>query len=1617
MPINPNRKNAGYRPTRNTDVGPNQQHFKSNYIEVLRRIVPEFYEETEYSLFGEEEDLQYNVLARLLSLASNLSSVINTPETSQASALSGNQALIPYFVPFNNLTNVSPQSFENHILRPYNKTFNDFPNVSDFSSFLITSALPETHLNHVTPSFASNYEAIVDNTVSSVALVQDKLIEELGFAYFLNTSGLVTDNNSIAPSSVLLSSLNEDLYYGQHFTTETGVSDLVKWLALNVQGGGEAWGTAGANYISPPFNAPSSTYADNYWASGGQLVSSLDTLVKVWVNEDDPNSLYFRDIVNASLLGLNVSRMENAGPMGKMLKALAYAFYDVKNTVRDVQFLLDIEECPEEFLQYLGRYLGWTFFTTDPAKWRDQLKQAIFLYKSKGTRQALANAVNMVIPSSVYNVNAETSGLQELWESYFPNLIYYTIKTETNFATDPASYLSLAKAWQRRFDSSGIKIGTKPYDPVNPDNNARYIVDFILTYLNITDPYLLIGTEPVSSTAYIAGQVSSTGDISKGKYFYRGYNFQIPPWEEHRFYQNCTLTEPLVRSMSSLMSRPIENLGLGIETSSCHQVAEYIVSSIGIKNQNGFLEPGFGDNNSFKFMSSSLNLPYNYGTIIREGNIDGMSVFDYWNAKSSEVHSKFSLSSIDFTRDDYIDLSRTKLGRKGIPTIIDIFRQFAPFHALNKIFVGSGIDEHYGGRRNAPGDDDPTSAWSGTNDLQIINTIQSDADQFNSSYAYDGFPGTQAPDHGYFSSVGISPSVYNPKQARWIPSATLLSDGYFWSGGTITGPSALKALTDLPRTAGRRKNLKYKFIGWAQNREGLNQPGPTDYFLTGTNTERSLEIPGFVPKGFDFSAQQYVSTSGSLSSVYSQYNTSATPFFEFAGSSNFPVRAVSDYNTNASSWNQYRDVFGSQILRALTQIFVTRSKSDSRWLDFSNASFQNFKFGREIIALYQEYNTKFNRQLLNVVPGATLQPRQDYAGGFNILAHVFGPGLFNNNFSIKGGIISNMSAIALNQRSASISSLNYDWSSVVATQAIGEDFHLHTSDGNGKDLSEGILQAGAYGTYFHPLDVFEAPNQIVFSNGTLLSGIEMVCPAVNSIAVWNAPENESYNVDNIKPNGLTLIQRHNTDNVREGMRVRFPLNGNMNYSYNGQFKFPPLDDALQNAALSSIAGWRLVDKFRAPNIAQYDGNRTIAPGRQAILMETPGTSALPAVYLSSKGRGNINSAGTKPLGNQDNPALVTVVETTDRQTPKNLRDLEPNTRYSITLEASSTFSTGNPSIVGALFNVTKGKHWNGTSWASNTVALSGNDVFVLTSGTNPLTAAAQETETWKEYTTDFTTDYTFEKGDSYQLWTLPINATNTAVHTIGVRDIRTHFKGPLQATKSFYGGDGNKLFAEQEYKLGVRARVANINQGLSGVDERLQVRVVVEQKPFVGNGWNKVAKSWAYNWGTKSWDDTATTERNEMWKALDVTSTTAKGQEFGLEFNTFNSRTPLRYFALDGPLNGYFTSAGPVHDSNSVYYIEIGKPTNTGLNNGVTLLDTNLINKNYNIYAADYTRKDFRDVFEFFDDLNNTKSSRDAQDSSGTYLTHGGSRNEYLQYWGGSHSATDGVYGFVDNER
>ena len=198
-----------------SDKGVGQEHFKANYIEVIKRIVPEYYEQTEYNLFGSEEDLQYRVLGSILHLASNISSLIGAPTTYnlQSSAFSGNESFIPYCVPFNNLTNVTPATYENYVLRPLGKTFGSFRDKEEFSNFLLTSALPHTEFNNVSEFFGSSFSSIVDPGVTTMSGVANTLIDQLGWVYFLNTSGSVVDSNSVPVSSFLYSSLLDNTYY------------------------------------------------------------------------------------------------------------------------------------------------------------------------------------------------------------------------------------------------------------------------------------------------------------------------------------------------------------------------------------------------------------------------------------------------------------------------------------------------------------------------------------------------------------------------------------------------------------------------------------------------------------------------------------------------------------------------------------------------------------------------------------------------------------------------------------------------------------------------------------------------------------------------------------------------------------------------------------------------------------------------------------------------------------------------------------------------------------------------------------------------------------------------------------------------------------------------------------------------------------------------------------------------------------------------------------------------------------------------------------------------------------------------------------------------------------
>jgi hypothetical protein len=973
--------------------------------------------------------------------------------------------------------------------------------------------------------------------------------------------------------------------------------------------------------------------------------------------------------------------------------------------------------------------------------------------------------------------------------------------------------------------------------------------------------------------------------------------------------------------------------------------------------------------------------------------------------------------------DNFHNLGQTKLGNAALPTIIDVFRQFSPFHVLNKIYAGIQFDDIY-------------PMWSGISDnseIEIIQTMQTDADQWNSSFVTSSFPGTIGT--GVFS--GIAPNITDPFHGRYVPSATLYKAPYFWSGGgnaigSKNLPEGYKKVGNAPRTAGRRRSNKYKYVGWAYTRQGLNQPINTDLFTaSGTDAARSLYASGFLPKGFNFSSQDYVSTSGSLSSVYSYYDSSGDiPSFPgYVGNTvkgYFPARAVPDDELNVSGWNTFRSTFGSQILHTLADIFARRGTEDDRWQLQTDESYINFKWGNGMMLLHNACNDIFNNQLRNVVSPGAQQVGDKYSGGFNLLAHVFGPILFNHAFNIPGMIIENTGTTAFPVIGGTSVSASYpSWSAVATTPAVTLDPLFVAANGQIRVLEEGILQANAYNTYRHPLDLFETPNTSYFSNGSLLSGVDTVAPNVNSAAIYNSKTNTSYNADKLGPSGITLIQRHTTNNPRETVRVRYPLDGNMNYSYNGRFRFPPRDNASLNKSLSSIAGWSLVDQYRASGIsAQLTADTSIDLDASATLVETH-SSALNFVKLNCSGGGKLTTSSI--LGFINNPSLVTNHNPESQYTPTNLRYLEPGRTYSITLDASSN-SGGTPVLTYSVLNRKAGGQWKqiladgtGGTWINTTSDLSGNQVNPLFSGT------IDAGKDWKTYSGTVTVSSTFQKSDNHQLWITPMQqGTQTEKVTFGIRDVQFKEMSPASESPKNLGVVGNKLFPNSNYKLNLRGQVAQL-AAETPVDEKVFIRVVVEQKPFIGNGYEDfLCRSWAFNWNNRRWYPTKDMEPQDEWLRVPFTAErldasgfqTEEDQFFEFGFNTDNVRTPLGYHSLSvhGPMNGYFASAGPVHDDQSVYYLEVAKPERTGEYNGVTIKSISLVNELYNKYADDLERQEFWGAFEFFDRLGNSKSSRDATDSSGTYHTSGGSRSEYLEYWGGNHSATNGIYGFTDQQ-
>ena len=653
-----------------SDKGNSQKYFKYNYIDQVQHLVPEFYDELDFRMEGSEDDVSYAVLGKLLRAIKHSDGILPVSGYSYASSL------YPFYLPENRKTRVTPNKFSSKILRSFGKDWSDFKNQSDFLEYASGTILPAIRTNHFDLDWASDLAKKVDASLSDAGTVQQYLVDNLGLMYFLNTSGF---EGADPPSSLITSALG-DMFFGETFTEEKGTHLLFEYFWKNREV------SAGfMEYLPAPWNQVSANHETGNFTSGTQMLESLKTLLSVWTSKQDENGTFLKDSLELSILGSQPKRLETKGAMSKFLKAVAYGFYDMRSLVADINDLLDIENCPADFLDYLAHYVGWQLLTDDIDKWRNQLRQAIYVYKSKGTRNSIDYVMNQLIPSGIFDPNNAVSGITESWESYLPNMLYYLIRTESPYTKDINGVAELGNAWRDYLSVQGdaidVHIGT------NIDETCRFLVDVLLHKMHLEHGMIKIGRLDFRETDFWTRQENPS-------YFHRNKAIQIPPWEHDRFYLNATITPKLVSDLSGYLQAPIEGLGLLIPSGIVGKFTTLLHDLVELKDD-GDTPLAWGDNQGFKFFTSAQEFAPNYQEILERGDIESASLLDFWNSKSSTVFTRLNAKDIDFESNEVYSKASQKIGGTAINTIIDVLRQFAPFHVINKIYVGHYLHDDY----------------------------------------------------------------------------------------------------------------------------------------------------------------------------------------------------------------------------------------------------------------------------------------------------------------------------------------------------------------------------------------------------------------------------------------------------------------------------------------------------------------------------------------------------------------------------------------------------------------------------------------------------------------------------------------------------------------------------------------------------------------------------------------------------------------------------------------------------------------------------------------------------------------------------------------------------------
>jgi phage tail-like protein len=1066
---------------------------KYAYVDQITPYLPEIYLDREVQASGVSHDISYVVLGKILYAAMNASGFLSVSTVSA-------QDLRQYFMPGNELTRVSPNTFEEKILKVYNKTFNDFETSSAFAEWVSGTLIPSISLNSPSSTFVSGVSANVSASVSSTSAVHSYLIENLGFLYFLNSSGLDLggDANQVYLSATPSTLMVENLYFGKSVTENETTKKLFEYFWNNRDL--SAAGVTAREYLPDAFASGDASVSSIHYLSGTQQLSGLLTHIDVWCDKNNKGADFMEDSLSVMLSSnLIPTKFTSPGPLHKFLKAVSYGFFDVDNTVDGLQDLIDPYTCPPQFLEYLASLVGWKFLSRNVEEWREQLRYAVQSYKMKGSTSGLNSVLGLLFDEAVF---MPTSGLSEVYESYLPNLIYYTLKTDSFLSS--ATSTEIKDYMARLSESTNLKIN---YDPTNDDTNIRFLVDAILEYLD--ERHKIIEIQGTYWRDHGMWQNMISTQQEKG-FWHRGALVNIPPWEDDKFYAESFLSEKVLFDLSSVLVGGRGTFGMEVPEASLGNLMAYLKTYGGVTTEPKLVS----DNSRFRFYTEGYHLPYNVsGGTSASGFDKGTTLADYFNTKSSHMIFSIDSSSTDFTTSGY-----GAVNTESLDTIHRVFQDFTPLHVTIRTGIISPLVE----------------SWDATSSALGITAAITDWDSVGNYLV------PQADTSGWMLASGVSGAS--------ITSGTLQRGRYvnnpnhsFW--GTWGNIAA--------RSNARSRDLKRVLPGVANFRDGKSEPIPGDMYhhvvwssvwsSTSANIPSEAVTAEIYPKGFNFSSNTFFTTSGIASSIYDTSNTikagraeiphSTKTYYSGPVSSWFPSRAF-DFNVASGLGCPTRDLLTREYSQ-MVDVFLNRAKrtGDRRYLNLNLDSITTAEFGQGMHKLWRLYKSDYSSDLIN--------------SPSSILSHTYGP-MVPGDGSYYSGVLfeeaTQASSVFTPGKSPGLTdavSSSGEYKYLVGGESLIGTTYINYSGTTVSATRPGLVSQGGLNTNLKDIDYYPGEYNNIYSNSSIVSGVEMVCGNDTSdFAVLNFSSTR-FSTSKPEVKCISLIQTSNSYTEKSKFKLRY----------------------------------------------------------------------------------------------------------------------------------------------------------------------------------------------------------------------------------------------------------------------------------------------------------------------------------------------------------------------------------------------------------------------------------------------------------------------------------------------